>query len=108
MSSATGTQLATLIQAAVEALAARGFDPRRAPLDLPEEKVQEVAEKIAQVAESAGEVGVKAVNLLTAAAVAGAEKLSSMDPATFENSKFARVLEELLRRSDERTGGRRL
>ena len=35
MRQTTGSQLASLIQSAVEALAERGFDPRKAPLDLP-------------------------------------------------------------------------
>lgn|GEM_PF-4665391 len=106
MTTTSGSQLASLIQSAVETLSARGFDPRRAPLDLPEEKVQEVAERFAKVAEQAGEAGLKAIALLTAAASAGVERLSAMDAATFENSKFAKVLEELARRAGERSGSR--
>lgn len=106
MSQAAGSQLASLIQSAVEALAARGFDPRKAPFDMPAEAPAEVAARIAQFGEYAGDAGLKAMALLTAAANAGLTRLSAMDAETFQNSKPGKMLDEIVRRAAERQAAR--
>jgi hypothetical protein len=99
MTTASGSQLANLIQSFVEALSERGFDPRRAPLDIPEETLQQVTQKVVEMTDQAGEAGLKALSLLTAAATAGLERLAAMDAAAFEQSRPGRIFAEFARRA---------
>jgi hypothetical protein len=106
MGSTPGSQLANLIQSAVQALAERGFDPRQSPLDVPAEAAGQIGERLAALSESAGEAGLKAMSLLVSSATAALEKVSAMDPAAIENSKLGKALDELVRRAGERREGK--
>lgn len=102
MTTTSGSQLATLIQSVVEALAARGFDPREAPFDLPADAPARVAERVAEFGEFAGDAGLKALSMLTSAATVGLERLAAMDADAFDNSKLGKALDEVLRKAAER------
>ena len=102
--------LSLLVGQGLEALGACTVGPAlRPPPETPSENVEQIAAALLismGMGEIACDLDLRAVALLGAAAVAGLQRIDAEEPGVHDTAAALRALEDLLRRSAERSAGR--